>query len=919
MIAHRRLALRRYYGVILLLLFCGLSLPFFMSSTGRGPTIVDGVADFAGNIASERPVELAGAARFAWRSAASPAELAMRVPGQWAGIRTPGGAVLPDRGEATYRIVLRNLPEGRYRLFVPTIFGAGRLSLNGVAVAENGRLGLHPGYLIRPLEGDFAIPAGGNEMAVTLDIATEALRANGIDSPLVVGKVRPMQTWSAHRWAQELFVLVALVFLGIIGAVVFAFRRSDRASLHLAIMCFAFMPATLVAGYDNILALVAPGLDSGAVMTVSWAMAMIGVAALLANTHALFPAESPRQPYRGLLSLSGLFVAGLAATYAVAGSYSASRFAALQPALFAVVLGYVVVVILRATIHGREGAAPLLVGVVIASVAILAVAAIATGELAADFARGANYAAFGAVALLFANLVVLAERWAHAISATEKTNDDLRQLLEVSSSITSVINLDALLRRIVSATSRILGAARSSLFLHDKREDALWSLVAEGVEDREIRIAADEGLAGAAFTGGVPVVAADAYAHPRFKPEIDAATGFRTGSIISMPITTREGSKLGVMQALNPAGGATFGEDEVERMHAFAAQAAIAIDNATLFSEAVVARNYSESILASMSSGVVTLDRDLRITTLNRAACEIFVVAAGSLDGVPAHVALGPANAWLLGEIGEVTASGSGKVLLDVELSVAGGLSKSVNLSIVPLIDHDERTGAVVLVEDISEGKRLSGAMRRFMPQKVVEQVLARSDELLFGTACTASVLFADIRNFTSMSEKLGPRETVDMLNEVFGELFEAVAETDGILDKYIGDAVMAVYGVPFASDHDPANAVAGALRMLEMLDGINRGREARKLPPLQLGIGIATGEVVAGTIGSPKRMDYTVIGDSVNLAARLQDLTKTYRVPVIVCARTADAVTARFAVRELDRIQVRGREATERVFEVLR
>ena len=103
MIAHRRLALRRYYGVILLLLFCGLSLPFFMSSTGRGPTIVDGVADFAGTFASERPVELAGAARFAWRSAASPAELAMRVPGQWAGIRTPGGVGRSSRPALEHR------------------------------------------------------------------------------------------------------------------------------------------------------------------------------------------------------------------------------------------------------------------------------------------------------------------------------------------------------------------------------------------------------------------------------------------------------------------------------------------------------------------------------------------------------------------------------------------------------------------------------------------------------------------------------------------------------------------------------------------------------------------------------------------------------------------------------------------------
>ncbi|HUQ14020.1 MAG TPA: adenylate/guanylate cyclase domain-containing protein [Novosphingobium sp.] len=912
-------AAQRWFGVVLMLLFCGLSLPFFMSSVGRGPTIVDGVADFGGAMSAVRPVEVAGEAQFEWRSKPLGGAFGIGLPGQWAGVRAPDGTILPDRGSATYRVRLRGLPEGRYRLYVPSMFGASRLSIDGVAVAQNGGFGPPPRYLIRPLEGDFQVPAGGGGAAVTLDVATSALRANGVDGPLVLGEVRPMQAWSAHRWAQEFFVTVALFLLGIIGAVIFLFRRSDRAPLYLAIMCFAFLPASLVAGFDNILALIAPRLDWPAVMAVAWGSGMIGVAALLANAHALFPAESPRQAYRALQALSAVFVVGLAATYTVAGSYAASRFAELQPAVFVAVLGYVVVVIFRAALRGRDGAAPLLLGVGIASLAILAVAAVATGELSADFARGANYAAFGAVALLFANLVVLAERWALAITQTERSNADLRELLEVSSSITSEIKLDALLRRIVGATSRFLGAARSSLFLHDAREDQLWSMVAEGVDDREIRIGAGEGLAGAAFTSGEPVIAADAYAHPSFKPEIDAQTGFRTGSLISMPITTREGRKLGVMQALNPSGGHAFGEGEVERMRAFAAQAAIAVDNATLFSEAVAARQYAESILASMSSGVVTLDCDFRIQTLNRAACEIFGVEQGALDGALAEAAVGAANAWLLDEIGEVILNGAGKVLLDVELTVAGGAVRSVNLSIVPLIDHDERTGAVVLVEDISEGKRLSGAMRRFMPQKVVEQVLARDDDLLFGTACRASVLFADIRGFTSMTEKLTPRETVDMLNEVFSELFEAVAETDGILDKYIGDAIMAVYGVPFAGEHDAENAVAAAVKMLEMVAVINEGRAAKGLAPLELGIGIATGEVIAGTIGSPKRMDYTVIGDSVNLAARLQELTKSYKAPVIVCERTAAAAGEERSLRELDTIRVRGREAEERIFEVMR
>jgi adenylate cyclase len=204
------------------------------------------------------------------------------------------------------------------------------------------------------------------------------------------------------------------------------------------------------------------------------------------------------------------------------------------------------------------------------------------------------------------------------------------------------------------------------------------------------------------------------------------------------------------------------------------------------------------------------------------------------------------------------------------------------------------------------------------MTQRVVDQVLQRQDDLLFGSACVASVLFADIRNFTSMAESLRPRETVDMLNEVFTELVEAVSANDGVLDKFIGDAVMAVYGAPFSSGRDPENAVESAMTMMRMLSALNQRRALREQFPLRLGIGVSTGEVIAGTIGSPRRMDYTVIGDSVNLASRLQVATKHYQVGVIVCEATAQANLSTQVLRHLDTVGVRGRNRPEKIFQVL-
>ena len=424
-------------------------------------------------------------------------------------------------------------------------------------------------------------------------------------------------------------------------------------------------------------------------------------------------------------------------------------------------------------------------------------------------------------------------------------------------------------------------------------------------------------LAGHALQTGETINIADAYTDPRFIRRMDIETGYQTRSVLSMPVIARDGRRLGVMQALNHHGSQQFSSEDAAKMSAFAAQAAIAIDNATLFSEVVSSRNYNENILRSMSSGVITLDCDDLIIKINEAAAAIFGVRAESVQGTDLRAFLMHANPQSIARIDEVIESGQSKTLFDIDITTAEGAVVSANVSIVPLMSDGARQGLMILIEDISQGKRLEGAMRRFMTQNVVDQVLGREDELLFGTACRASILFADIRNFTSMAEDLPPRATVDMLNEIFTELFEAVAGQGGVLDKYIGDALMAVYGAPISTANDPANAVASAIQMQAMIDTINVGRRAQGAAELRLGIGIASGDVVAGTIGSPKRMDYTVIGDSVNLAARLEAATKFYGIDIIICEHTA-ALCGTMHLRQLDLIRVRGRHEPSKIFQVL-
>jgi len=155
----------------------------------------------------------------------------------------------------------------------------------------------------------------------------------------------------------------------------------------------------------------------------------------------------------------------------------------------------------------------------------------------------------------------------------------------------------------VQVSSQIIHADRSSLFVYDERTDELWSMVAEGIESRQIRVPSTSGLAGDSFTRQAPINVADAYTDPRFNQSVDQDTGYHTHGVLTVPVTTRDGRRLGVMQAFNRLDGEPFDETDVARLTAFGAQAAVAIENATLFAEVASERNYNESILRSMSSG----------------------------------------------------------------------------------------------------------------------------------------------------------------------------------------------------------------------------------------------------------------------------------------------------------------------------
>jgi adenylate cyclase len=248
-----------------------------------------------------------------------------------------------------------------------------------------------------------------------------------------------------------------------------------------------------------------------------------------------------------------------------------------------------------------------------------------------------------------------------------------------------------------------------------------------------------------------------------------------------------------------------------------------------------------------------------------------------------------------------------GKILREDDLELLNAVAAETSIAVDNALTHKR-----LVREELARAK-----YRRFMPPHVVDEILANPDVInLGGKNSLVTALFSDVRGFTSMSETLEPNIVVEMLNKYFADMTPIVFEHRGLLDKYIGDGLMALFGAPNASEDAASDAVAAAIAMQHRMLLVNSELKEAGLSEIAIGIGINTGTVTLGYIGSEERTDYTAIGDAVNLAARLEKQALGWQ--IIISRSTLNRIGDKFPVRPSGSIMVKGKKSAVEIYEVL-
>ncbi len=532
-----------------------------------------------------------------------------------------------------------------------------------------------------------------------------------------------------------------------------------------------------------------------------------------------------------------------------------------------------------------------------------------------EAARAAALRGTGLLVRQLAEMQEAAQRLDKEWRAQATRQGRLRALQEVGAAVNSSLDLPVVLQQVMDAIIRLTRAERAMLLLSDGGE--LEVKVARNISQETLGNEASgeisRSIVRRVAETGEPIVTLNAQEDERFSSQ-HSIVSYKLRSILCAPLKIK-GQTIGVIYADNRIASGIFGDADRDLLALFADQAAVAIDNARLFHEVAEMKELMDNVFASIASGVITIDETDRVALYNHAAERIL--------GVPAESVLFQTYRAVLAALGlpidhlvQAVKREGRTHSAEMDLSAQPRSSATtVNLTVSPLrtVENERLGGVALLLDDVSEKKRVE-SLRRYLPPALVDRV-RDLDAAQRPQRRTITVLFADIRDFSRYGEFVDPEALIQLANGFFTEAVTAINEHHGLIDKFMGDAVMALFNTPLnPMENHVEQAVRAALRIQERLAAYQR-----TLPPdrvLHFGIGLHTGETVVGNVGSAQRKDYSAVGDVVNLCKRLQELAG--RDQTIISRDVYDQVRHLARVEPLPPVQVKGRRTLEEVYRLV-
>ena len=349
-----------------------------------------------------------------------------------------------------------------------------------------------------------------------------------------------------------------------------------------------------------------------------------------------------------------------------------------------------------------------------------------------------------------------------------------------------------------------------------------------------------------------------------------------------------------------------FEKNDIKILDAISMQTSIAYQNVKLLESLKKSNKLNENIMSSITTGIIEVNLFGEIEFVNKEALRLLNREEEEVIGNH-YMIIFEKNDQLLELIQKVESEQERVFENEFELkSIKRKIS--VNLSCSPVFDEKTSfSGIVIALDDLSKINKVKSTFKKYVSKNIVDKLLENEDSLnLGGTESEITILFSDIRGFTSMSEKLSPTEIVKLLNKYFKSMIDVVFKYNGTLDKIVGDELMVLYGVPLKGEDDTDNAVKTAIKMFQALDKFNEKIVKEGYKPFKIGIGINKGKAVSGNIGSEQQMNYTVIGDTINLGARLCSHAKSGE--ILISSSVKGIISNDYPFKKIPSIEVKGK-----------